>query len=122
MIMRAIFRSRTGYILSALNVSAFIFAFWEGGIPESGIHPFHEPVMIQIFLLLNLPSLLFAGVFLIPSGLWVFGLQPDSTNAWLQQAIWLVAIWFQWQILGFLIDKFLFGRYANGSTDVSNSH
>lgn len=104
--MLAFIKSRTGYLLSCSNMLVLTLWFWDRGpfSSDSGIHPYNEPLLIQLALLLNLPSLIVAGIVLFPI-LHSIGISVFDSASWVYWVSWIMSIWLQWQFIGYLVDS-----------------
>lgn len=101
-----IFRSRIGNILALLNTSLLLLEFWQrGDFSFATVHPYMESVSLQVLLVINFPSLIFAGLLMLPLIFLVLGLKPDESNAVFQTLIFICTAGLQWQLIGYFIGR-----------------
>jgi hypothetical protein len=75
-------------------------------------NPFHfyaESRLVNILIILDLPSLLVAGVFAIPVIFWLLGLSADSSTIWFQLIVFFLCASFQWIAVAVGVNRFVFG-------------
>lgn len=103
-------------ILILTNLILFGVLLWRNdNFLNGGFEPFHEPFIVQIFLILNLPSMFLAGLMLIPMFFTVLGISPSEQTGYLQLGIWIISICIQWLVVGFVLEKILFRRSSVNS-------
>lgn len=109
--LKKVFNARTGQICVLINLLMFAFALWQREGFGRPFHAHYEPLLLLILLLLNLPSILIAGLIFIPLTFGTLGLNTDNENILAQIIIGFIVSSFQWLLIGYWLEL-LFLRSA----------